>query len=189
MFLLPPPGASSQDNHVWLRFAQLVITVVIGFILLASLRWSQKEHAAWWAGVSLLFLLLSAGVFFVYQTCAARWSATYNGQSVLIGDTLTSFGREYRQEKPELSNEQLVMDVSGQIEKIWTKESLESRRSRLAALYVVAMPLFTICILSIVQALQCAAGKARVSRTQEADSDAPARSARSGRPARRIKRT
>ena len=158
-FLLPPPVGTPEESQVWVRFAQFVITVVIGMVLLAALRWKRKQDVFRWASISMLFLLLGTITFFGYQIFAARWTAPYNTGRVVIGDAYTAYGREYHEEHPNLPIEKLVMDVSGAVEKIWTRESLQQRRLLLAAMYVLAMPLFTVCIMSIVQALHCAVVK------------------------------
>ena len=44
-FLLPPPVGTETESQVWVRFAQFVITIVIGMVLLAALRWKRKKDA------------------------------------------------------------------------------------------------------------------------------------------------
>jgi hypothetical protein len=160
-FLLPPPSSMPEESRVWVRFAQFVITVVIGMVLLAVLRWKQKKDALRWGALSMLFLFLGTACFFSYQIFAARWTAIYNERPVVIGDVYTALGREYHEQNPHLRPEDLLKHFTGKVEKIWTRESLQQRRLILAAIYVLAMPLFTICIMSIVQALQCAVAKTK----------------------------
>ena len=160
-FLLPPPSSMPEESRVWVRLAQFVITVVIGMVVLATLRWKRKQDTLRWGGLSMLFLFLGTAAFFSYQILSAKWTASYHGRPVLIGGSYTSFGREYHEANPRLPPEDLVMRFAGQVEKIWTRESLQQRRLILAPIYVLAMPLFTICIMSIVQALQCAVAKTK----------------------------
>ncbi|MBI3851643.1 MAG: hypothetical protein HY298_15400 [Verrucomicrobia bacterium] len=158
-FLLPPPIGTPQESQVWVRFAQFVITVLIGLLVLAALRWERKKDAFRWGAISLLFLFLGTATFFGYQFFAARWTTTYNEQRVVIGDVYTAHGRGYHDENPNLPPADLIMDHKGEVEKIWTRESIAQRRLLLAAMYVLAMPLFTVCVMSIVQALHCAVAK------------------------------
>lgn len=158
-FLLPPPIGTPAESRVYVRFAQFVITVVIGLVLLAALRWKSKKHTFRWGATSALFLLLGTATFFGYQIFANRWTTQYNKQRVVIGDAYTAHGREYHEENPHLTPENLLMDNKGEAEKVWTRESLTQRRLLLAAMYVLAMPLFTVSIMSILQALQCAVAK------------------------------
>jgi hypothetical protein len=155
-FLIPPPVGTMDERQIWVRFAQFFITIIIGFLLLAMLRWKRKKDAIAWAGVSLVFLVLSTTSFFSYQLFAARWSAKYNNESVVIGSTYSPAAREYHNQNPNLTPDDLIMHYAGSLEKIWTRESLQQRRLLLAAMYVVAMPLFTVCLMSILQAIQCA---------------------------------
>jgi membrane protein DedA with SNARE-associated domain len=37
------PRWNGKESQVWVRFAQFVITVVIGMILLAALRWKRRR--------------------------------------------------------------------------------------------------------------------------------------------------
>ncbi len=158
-FLVPPPVGAAEESRVYVRFAQFVITVVIGLVLLAAMRWKSKKDSFLWGAAAVIFLLLGSAMFFGYQLCAARWTAEYNNQRVVIGETYTAYGREYHEQNPNLSPANLIMHVAGQVEKLWTRESLTQRRLLLAAMYVLAMPLFTVSIMSILQAIQCAVAK------------------------------
>ena len=155
-FLIPPPLGSSDEKQIWVRFAQFFITIIIGLVLLATFRWKRKKDTLGWAGISVLFLFFATISFFSYQFFAARWSTRYNNEPVIIGDVLTSIAREYQKQNPNLTAEDLVMHFAGNLEKIWTRESLQQRRLLLAGMYVLAMPLFTICLMAILQAIQCA---------------------------------
>lgn len=158
-FLLPPPSGTPEDSQIWVRFAQFVITIVIGLLVLAAFRWQRRKDVSRWATLAVTFLLLGTAVFFTYQILASRWTANYAGQRTVFGGALTAYGREYQKENPHLTPEELIMGVAGKVERIWTRESMNERRLILAAVYVLAMPLFTVCIMSIVQALQCSVAK------------------------------
>ncbi len=155
-FLLPPPVGAETESQIWVRFAQFVVTVIVGLILLAALRWQRKKHTLRWAGCSALTLLLATATFFGYQLCVASWTADYDGIRVVVGADLTSFGQRWREEHPEQTPEQIVKDLAGKVTKFWTRESVERRRLALATLYVLAMPLFTVCVIATVQAIRCA---------------------------------
>ncbi|MCI0539337.1 MAG: hypothetical protein L0Z50_29365 [Verrucomicrobiales bacterium] len=155
-FLVPPPVGTPDESQIWVRFAQFAITVVIGLMLLVALRWKRKKDAFGWAWISALFLFLGTASFFGYQLFAARWTAWYHNGPVLIGGVYTPDGREYHERNPNLTSEDLLMHHRGELEKVWTRASVQQRRLLLAAMYVLAMPLFTVCIMSIVQALHCA---------------------------------
>jgi len=158
-FLLPPPAGTLEESKVWVRFAQFIITILIGILLLLALRWNRKKELFRWAIISLS-LALAAACFFAYQIFAARWTVSYNNQRVVIGGQFSQIGRKYQQDHPNLTLEDLVFHFAGQVEKIWTRESLQQRRTLLAGMYVLAMPLFAVCIMSLLQAIQCAVSAA-----------------------------
>jgi hypothetical protein len=160
-FLLPPPVGAGTESGMWVRFAQFVVTVVVGLVLLAALRWQRKKDTWRWALISVLALVLATGTFFGYQVCVAQWTVFSKGGQVVIGGELTEFGRTWRDEEPEKSLQEKVDDLAGQLTMVWTRESIEQRRLVLAGLYVLAMPLFTVCIIATVQAVRCAAPEKR----------------------------
>jgi hypothetical protein len=155
-FLLPPPvGISAKDDKIWLRFGQFIVAVVLGLVFLAARRWTQPRHALRWGGVALLFLILSVAAFFRYQQLTLAWTANYAGDRLVIGSVFTSQGQSYSEKNPKISCDDLVFDFAGKTEEIWTRESLNRRRLILAATYVSCLPLFTVCLIAVVQAVQC----------------------------------
>jgi hypothetical protein len=155
-FLLPPPvGLLASEEKVWLRLGQFVIAVVLGLVFFAARRWGQPRHALRWAGAALLVLAVAVAVFFRYQQLTLAWTGDYAGQRVVVGAVLTPHGQAYTQANPDLSRDQLIMDVAGATEAIWTGESINRRRLILAATYVCCLPLFTLCLIAVVQAIQC----------------------------------
>src|SRR5262245_49583510 len=155
-FVLPPPIGTAAETKVWVRFAQFVITILIGLFVLVALRWNRKKDVLPWAATAAAFLLLGTICFFTYQILATRWTTAYFGERILLGGTFTQHGAEYHAQNPTLTSSNLLKNYAGQAEKIWTVESINERRFFLAGIYVLAMPLFTICIISLLQAMQCA---------------------------------
>ena len=166
-FLLPPPvGVSASDEKIWLRLGQFIIAVVLGLVFFAARRWNQPRHALRWGGVALLFLAISVAAFFRYQQMTLAWTADYVGDKVVIGSVYTAQGLSYTDKNPKISSEDLVFDFAGKTQEIWTRDSINRRRLILAATYVSCLPLFTICLIAVVQAIQC--GGARVKRRASA---------------------
>ena len=155
-FLVPPPvGVSAGDEKIWLRLGQFIIAVVLGLVFFAAQRWNQKTHARWWCLLSLLFLLVSIGAFFQYQKLTYSWTGNYVGKRLVLGSVFTREGAAYTQKNPTISCDDLLFDFAGKVDDIWTRDSINHRRLVLAATYVSCMPMFTICLIGIVQALQC----------------------------------
>ena len=112
-------------------------------------------------GPALLVLAVAVAVFFRYQQLTLAWTGNYAGQRVIVGAVLTPHGQAYTRANPDLSRDQLIMDVAGATEAIWTSESINRRRLILAATYVCCLPLFALCLIAVVQALQCGGPPAR----------------------------
>lgn len=155
-FLLPPPvGVSAGDEKIWLRLGQFIIAVVLGLVFFAAQRWTQPRHAFKWCGVALLSLVLAVAAFFRYQQLTIAWTANYNGDKVVIGSVYTPLGKAHMEEDPKIPQDILISDFKGVTEDIWTRESINHRRLVLAATYVSCLPLFTICLIAVIQAAQC----------------------------------
>ncbi len=167
-FLLPPPvGVSAADEKIWLRLGQFIVAVVLGLEILAARRWNQPRHSLRWGAVALLALVISVGAFFRYQQLTLGWTANYNESKVVVGTEFTSQGRTFAEANPKLSTDELVFKFAGKTGDIWASQSIDRRRLTLAAVYVSCLPLFTICLIALVQAMQSGdRPAARKTRTQ-----------------------
>jgi hypothetical protein len=155
-FLLPPPvGVLASEEKVWLRLGQFIIAIVLGLVFFAARRWHQPRHALRWAGLGLLALAVAVGVFFLYQQLTLAWTGNYAGQKVVVGSVLTPHGRSYTQANRDISRDEWIKDMAGATDAIWTRQSINRRRLILAATYVCCLPLFTLCLIAVVQAIQC----------------------------------
>jgi hypothetical protein len=161
-FLLPPPvGVSASDEKIWLRLGQFIIAVVLGLVFLAGRKWNQPRHSLRWGGAALLFLAFAVAAFFRYQQLTLSWTANYAGDRVVTGSTFTPQGLAYTQKNPNISGDELINDFAGKTDEIWARESINHRRLILAATYVSCLPLFTICLIAVVQAVQCSSRVAK----------------------------
>ena len=155
-FLLPPPvGILPSDEKIWLRLGQFIVAVVLGLIFFAAQRWNQPRHALKWCGVALLLLAVGLAAFFRYQQLTLAWTGIYDGDKVVIGSEYTPHGQSYVEQNPKISCEELISDFAGKTEDIWTHASISRRRLMLAATFESCLPLFTICLIAVVQAVQC----------------------------------
>ncbi len=161
-FLLPPPGWASVDgNKVLVRLAQFIVAVLVGLIFLLVQRWNKKKHMGRWALFAIVFLALSVSAFFAYQHFLDTRTCPYAGRIVVIGTHYTEHGKSYVSENPNSTCTGFLEDFAGEAEDIWTKDSINKSRYILAGLYILSIPLFTICIIAVVQALACSQSKAR----------------------------
>ena len=154
-FLSPPPiGTSSEDEKTWIRLAQFVITILLGLAFIAGRRLNKRKHMWYWWFVSAMLLLLSTCSFLGYQRLSLSWTCNYNNATVVIGDQYTERARRFILKYSDDSCEFLIDSAAGNTQDIWTKESIDKRRIVLASAYISSIPLFTICIIAVVQALQ-----------------------------------
>ena len=155
-FLVAPPVGTAAENQLWVRFGQFVITIFVGLLALVSFRWNRKKDTLPWAASATAFLILGTVAFFSYQILSLRWTADYSGDRVVVGSTFTQEAADYLKAHPTLTNADLINHYTGKIQKIWTRQSIDMRRILLAGIYVLTMPLFAICIISLLQAIHCA---------------------------------
>ena len=160
-FLLPPPGwATSGGDTTVVRLGQFIVAVLVGLIFLLVQRWNQRKHVARWAILTIVFLVLSVSAFFAYQHLLDTRTCEYAKQTVVIGTRHTDQAQAYIRENPNLTCTTLLEDFAGEVEDIWTKDSINSSRYILAGSYILTLPLFTICIIAVVQSLYCSQSKA-----------------------------
>jgi hypothetical protein len=172
-FLLPPPvGVSAADEKTWLRLGQFIVAVVLGLEILAARRWNQPRHSFRWGAVALLALVIGVAAFFRYQQLTLAWTANYAGGKVVVGAEFTRQGLAYTEANPKISTDELIFNFAGKTEEIWTRESMDRRRLVLAATYVSCLPLFTICLIAVVQAMQSSERLARRSTKNRATNQA-----------------
>ena len=155
-FLLPPPvGVAASEDKMWLRLGQFIIVIILGLIFFAAQRWTQPRHAFKWCMAALAFLVLAVAAFFRYQQLTIAWTENYNGDKVVTGSVYTEPAQNLLKENPRMSRNDLLVNFAGETENIWTRESINNRRLILAATYIICLPLFTICLLTVLQAIQC----------------------------------
>jgi len=154
-FLLPPPvGISETADKVWLRLAQFTITVVLGITFIAARRWNKRKHATgWWVGSAIL-LVISLTTFVAYQALSYQWTCKYyNEVKIIGGNEYTPHGADYITENPGASCETILKENAGKVYDVWAKDSIDRRRIALGAIYIICIPLFTICIIAVAQAI------------------------------------
>ncbi|MGH7388589.1 MAG: hypothetical protein ACREM3_03940 [Candidatus Rokuibacteriota bacterium] len=158
-FVLPPPAAL-LDETPWRRLAQVVAAVLIGLMFVATRRWRARGRAPW-AWLALASLVLAVLATFGYDYLTRAWSCRYDDRRVIVGADYTEQARAHRQRDPGASCERLIQDFAGRLDDVWVGEGIRRRHSVLAALYVGAVALFTICLVTVVEAIARAERPAR----------------------------
>ena len=153
-FLYPPPTEIAKDNEQWLGLAKFIIAGLLGLLFVFALRWNRKSDAGNWWITGLIFLALSVGAFFAYNHLTTLWTCPCFDGRVVIGrsDQKTELGRS---KNPDTSCRELLEDNQCIADRLWRDDSIKGNRFILAAMYIACMPLFTICIVAIIQAIFC----------------------------------
>jgi hypothetical protein len=156
-FLVPPPviATTRGGDGAWSGLSQFVVAITVGLLFVPMRLWKTRRFLwAWW-GIALASFALSITSFLLYNHWIGCWLASYDGELVVIGSTLTDHARIRQAELRLTTAEDLLMAYAGRSEEIWTRGSIEVRRQTLAIGYILSLPLFTASILSMLQALAC----------------------------------
>jgi hypothetical protein len=128
--------------------AAIVLVVALGVVLLPSPRrrlgWSLVAVAALVAGIAAFGAANDAG-----RDCTAR----YVGHTVVAGTELTPLARDELAERPGQTRDELLFDATGRAEHVWTRQSIDRCRARLAATWFLPVPLLVLCLVAAAQAL------------------------------------
>jgi MFS family permease len=156
-FVLPPPGwVSSAGDKPLVNLAQFVVSVLAGLILIFVHKWQRKKDLKRWALIAIGSLALSLAAYFSYQHFLDTRTCEYFEHSVVIGSAYTQQAQDYVRETVNTSCSMLLADFAGRPEDIWTQQSINRSRYILALSYITIMPLLTVCVIAVVQALYCA---------------------------------
>ena len=156
-FVLPPPiGLSHEDEKIWQRLGVFVVTVLVGLLFIAARRWNKAKHFRAWAVAAGACLLLAVVAFLGYQALLSSRTCAYESQRLVIGNVYTQQGRAYAEKNPGISCHDLLDDFAGKADDVWTTDSINSNRLTMAEVYITCLPLFAICLMSILQAVSLA---------------------------------
>lgn len=150
---IQPVTTSDEGRSALLRFTPFLITVLAGLLFFLSQKWSRKRQAYRW------FFICAASFVLSILTISAYWYLVYdrtclnNGQRKIVGTTYTPKGQSYTSEHPNKTCEELLDDFIGEVEAIWTKESINRSRLALESSYIICISLLSICLLALGQAL------------------------------------
>jgi hypothetical protein len=91
---------------------------------------------------------LGAAAYLYTGSVQGRCVVQYNRRAVLIGTEMTGVGIKFRNLHPELTDADLLEDASGDAATVWTRESIESCRSRIGSTYFLWIPLLIASLVS-----------------------------------------
>lgn len=156
-FWLPPPSWASQSTEGTSvhKFALFILTASVGLLIIPVLRWQSARYTIRWVTISLVSIFGCLIAYFTYSNLTNIWTSSYMSKLVVIGSELTPHGEKYLRDHPDDPTEKVIWDHRGEVSDIWTKNSINHRRQSLAAIYILCLPLFAICLISVVQAVAC----------------------------------
>jgi hypothetical protein len=93
-------------------------------------------------------LALGAAAYVYTGSVQGHCIIQYNGRAVLIGTEMTDLGVNFRSLHPELTDADLLEDSRGDAATAWTRESIESCRSRVGSTYFLWIPLLIASLVS-----------------------------------------
>ena len=169
----PPDALDVRDGDSLPLVAALSSAALVSVPGLAVLLLPSGRRRPGWMIVSAAALLVGAvatiGAERVQRTC----TVAYGGRTIVAGTEYTPLALEDLRVHPDQSREQLIFDATGHAETVWTRDSVERCRTRLASTYFLPVPLFALCLLAAAQAAPAAAWAAAASRSRREDPTRP----------------
>jgi TIR domain len=122
-------------------FAAVLSATLTATFLVPLLAARHRLHS-WLPFISAAALLALGAAAYVYgNSIQGRCVVQYNGRSVLIGTELTKdVGVRFRSAHPEETDADLIDNARGDAATVWTRESIEWCRSRVASTYFLWVP-------------------------------------------------
>jgi hypothetical protein len=151
-FLLPLPDWGSdeqQSSHA--KFILFIATIVAGFMLLFTYK---NKHKRTWLYISVFTCLLFIGSFVLYNLKRETNTLPFSGTSRVIGNvTLPNFDSKCKDLGIRLPDKNLLKYVGGDVEKLWTKASIDRNRNELFLYLALSYCLLAIFMISFVNAI------------------------------------
>jgi hypothetical protein len=151
-FLNPPPTGTNFK-----AFLYVLIVLWTALMLFFLYRWRQGSDAHRWGIATFVsFVLVCISVVWYFHL-ENTWTASVGGRSIIVGKEYTDRARAWIENHPDLPVEELIADFGGEknVEMIWTKHSLDLRRTLMGALYLLCGTLLTTAVMAGTQLVYC----------------------------------
>jgi hypothetical protein len=152
VWLPAPIGAGESEGGGWDTAERLLVVGAIMGMLVPLLTGRGPQGTDRWPILATRLVVGALGVSGLYTYEAAKWSCPYAGERVVIGTTLTDdVGRLYVVKKYGPADieqhasdacKDIIWEHAGDVPAIWTKSSIDARRSWLKWMYVLAAALW-----------------------------------------------
>lgn len=160
------PQFKEYDTTWTYRFAQFLAASIIALMIIPIQRWKTKTDTIKWWSTALFLLIFGIIVLREYYQKVDFYTVQYVMTRTIVGDD-ENLLPEARANKIEIekrkgikiNNAELVIMAAGKTETVWKSEVLKERRFNIIVLYICSVSLFTIFIISIIQAINCQSKK------------------------------
>ena len=144
--LMPAPDGlpdSHRPTYAVLTSAALSAAFLLPLVIT---RLRARRAAAVIGAATLLVFGIAANYYShaVQRQCTIR----YNGRIVIIGTELTSLGATWKRLHPEQTAADALMDASGETATLWTLDSIDRCRGRIAGSYFLWIPFLVASLVS-----------------------------------------
>lgn len=150
----PPPADLTAEGS---RAAGPVAAIVLlaAAVILALLRMKpDPDRPRRLTVMALACLACGIGALSAYQWLWSTFTAPYESTPVVVGSEATAIARQYLAAHREMTLEQLIMDAGGEVERLWTRDSIRWNVLLLRAAHVVMMLSFAACVLAVIQVMR-----------------------------------
>src|SRR5437660_5551075 len=151
----PQMGGPRYEKSIW-NLTQFVVNILVGLMLILTFKYARRTHLKLWIAATAFALLLGLLGYFSYMNQLGRCTCRYYSKTVLAGTQLRD-----PQKESNTPCEELLKTHTGEVEEIWTSDSINRCRLVLAVSYVSTVPLFAVSLISVVQAVYVASRKRR----------------------------
>jgi pimeloyl-ACP methyl ester carboxylesterase len=145
-----PPFA---DSKTAVGLATLIALLVSGAIYVGMHLFDDKNHLVGWQVAAVVLAVTSIVWIMRYRTLSDEYVATYQGERVVIGKTLTEVGAAWVANHRNESPSELLFDAHGDVYLFWTKESVAEANFPLRVGYFGWFAVVTLALLCLVQSV------------------------------------
>jgi hypothetical protein len=158
-FLVTPAALTVADATAarTTRFAQFVLTVLAGLILVLFWKKCAARHVRAWAIAAAVSLSIGIAGYGAYDHFDSRWTCSYLGEPpVVIGSIPTARAAPYYTKDPNVGCDYLLTKFTGYNLDIWDNDEIRDRHLMLSALFSLVLIALSLSAMFLIQAWRCA---------------------------------
>ena len=151
-FLLPLPDWGYEEQHTsHTRFILFIATILAGFMLLLTYKNKNKKS---WIWIALVTCLLFIASFVVYNLKRDANTLPFYGTTKVIGSVpFNDFEKKCKALGIKTTDRELLKYVGGDVEQLWTKESINNNRNELILYLAISYCLLAVFMISFINTI------------------------------------